>query len=149
MYVYAGVHQPVPERSVVHHHRGGDYIHTYIACTPLCHVTLPPSPRPLLSRRSRWASGWCVRTTPATTSSSSSPTASCSGTKVRSFIRSYACMCDCDGDCDCDGVSEEFAANVQWALNNDPLPLTDQLRYTLTWEAATERSRHIHMHIPS
>jgi hypothetical protein len=45
----------------------------------------------------------------------------------------YACMPVCVR-------VEEFAANVQWALNNDPLPLTEQQRYTLTWEAATERS---------
>ena len=52
-------------------------------------------------------------------------------------------MCDlifvCMPVCLCVRV-EEFAANVQWALNNDPLPLTEQQRYTLTWEAATERS---------
>lgn len=34
---------------------------------------------------------------------------------------------------------EEFAANVQWALHHDPLPLTREQRYALTWEAATER----------
>lgn len=36
-------------------------------------------------------------------------------------------------------TDEEFAANVFWALSNDPLPLTKELRYTLTWEAATDR----------
>jgi hypothetical protein len=34
---------------------------------------------------------------------------------------------------------EEFAANVYWALHHDPLPLTANQRYALTWEAATER----------
>jgi len=34
---------------------------------------------------------------------------------------------------------EEFAANVIWALSNDPTPLTPEQRYTLSWEAATER----------
>jgi len=34
---------------------------------------------------------------------------------------------------------EEFAANMFWALNNDPRPLTREQRYTLTWEAAMER----------
>lgn len=34
---------------------------------------------------------------------------------------------------------EEFAANVQWALHHDPLPLSREQRYALTWEAATER----------
>ena len=33
----------------------------------------------------------------------------------------------------------EFAANVDWALNNDPRPLSPELRHELTWEAATER----------
>ena len=47
------------------------------------------------------------------------------------YVCMYACVCV---------RVEEFAANVQWALNNDPLPLTEQQRYTLTWEAATERS---------
>ena len=36
-------------------------------------------------------------------------------------------------------TEEEFAANVYWALNNEPAPLTRDLRYTLTWEAATDR----------
>ena len=35
--------------------------------------------------------------------------------------------------------TEEFAANVYWALNNDPSPLSKDLRYILSWEAATER----------
>lgn len=34
---------------------------------------------------------------------------------------------------------EEFAANVYWALNHDPQPLTKEQRYALSWEAATER----------
>ena len=34
---------------------------------------------------------------------------------------------------------EEFAANVYWALHHDPYPLSKAQRYTLTWEAATER----------
>lgn len=34
---------------------------------------------------------------------------------------------------------EEFAANVYWALHHDPQPLSVELRYTLSWEAATER----------
>lgn len=34
---------------------------------------------------------------------------------------------------------EEFAANVYWALHHDPTPLSTELRYTLSWEAATER----------
>lgn len=33
----------------------------------------------------------------------------------------------------------EFAANIYWALDHDPLPLTDEQRYVLSWEAATER----------
>lgn len=33
----------------------------------------------------------------------------------------------------------EFVANLYWALSHDPLPLTKDLRYTLSWEAATER----------
>lgn len=36
-------------------------------------------------------------------------------------------------------ISEEFAANVYWALNHDPHPLTEKHRYALSWEAATER----------
>jgi digalactosyldiacylglycerol synthase len=36
-------------------------------------------------------------------------------------------------------TAEEFAANVFWSLNTDPKPLTAELRYELTWEAATER----------
>lgn len=35
--------------------------------------------------------------------------------------------------------AEEFAANVYWALSHDPLPLTPELRYELSWDAATER----------
>lgn len=34
---------------------------------------------------------------------------------------------------------EEFAANVLWALNNDPIPLSVEHRYKLSWDAATER----------
>ena len=34
---------------------------------------------------------------------------------------------------------EEFAANVFWALHHDPPVLTPELRYQLTWEAATDR----------
>ena len=34
---------------------------------------------------------------------------------------------------------EEFAANVYWALNSDPRPLSPELRHELTWEAATDR----------
>lgn len=34
---------------------------------------------------------------------------------------------------------EEFAANLYWALNHDPTPLTPELRHILTWEAATDR----------
>jgi digalactosyldiacylglycerol synthase len=33
----------------------------------------------------------------------------------------------------------EFAANVYWALNNDPKPLSPHLRHTLSWEAANDR----------
>lgn len=33
----------------------------------------------------------------------------------------------------------EFAANIYWALDHDPSPLTDDQRYVLSWEAATER----------
>jgi digalactosyldiacylglycerol synthase len=33
----------------------------------------------------------------------------------------------------------EFATLMQYALEHDPEPLADDLRYTLTWEAATER----------
>ena len=36
-------------------------------------------------------------------------------------------------------TEEEFAANVYWALHHDPLPLTKAQRYTLSWDAATER----------
>jgi digalactosyldiacylglycerol synthase len=36
-------------------------------------------------------------------------------------------------------TAEEFAANVYWALSTDPRPLSPELRYELTWEAATER----------
>lgn len=36
-------------------------------------------------------------------------------------------------------TAEEFASNVYWALHNDPRPLTPELRYTLSWEAANER----------
>lgn len=34
---------------------------------------------------------------------------------------------------------EEFAANIFWALSNDPRPLTSEQRYALSWEAAMER----------
>lgn len=34
---------------------------------------------------------------------------------------------------------EEFASNVYWALNHEPRMLSPELRYTLSWEAATER----------
>ena len=40
---------------------------------------------------------------------------------------------------------EEFAANVYWALNADPQPLTAELRHELTWEAATDRLIHAAM----
>jgi digalactosyldiacylglycerol synthase len=33
----------------------------------------------------------------------------------------------------------EFVTHMQYALAHDPEPLSDDLRYTLTWEAATER----------
>ena len=33
----------------------------------------------------------------------------------------------------------EFAANLRWALVREPEPLTPELTYELTWEAATER----------
>ena len=36
-------------------------------------------------------------------------------------------------------LSEEFAANVYWALYHDPRPLSARLRYTLSWDAATDR----------
>lgn len=36
-------------------------------------------------------------------------------------------------------TAEEFSANVVWALNNDPAPLTPDQRFTLSWQAATER----------
>lgn len=36
-------------------------------------------------------------------------------------------------------TDEEFAANVYWALHHDPKPLSPHQRYTLSWEAATER----------
>lgn len=39
-------------------------------------------------------------------------------------------------------ILEEFAANVYWALHHDPTPLSAGLRYTLSWEAATERCVH-------
>lgn len=39
-------------------------------------------------------------------------------------------------------IIEEFAANVYWALHHDPTPLSSGLRYTLSWEAATERWVH-------
>lgn len=35
--------------------------------------------------------------------------------------------------------TEELAANVYWALNHDPHPLTSEQRYELSWDAATER----------
>ena len=34
---------------------------------------------------------------------------------------------------------EEFAANVFWAINNDPRPLTRDQRHMLSWDAAMER----------
>ena len=34
---------------------------------------------------------------------------------------------------------EQFAANVYWALSNEPKPLSPELRYKLSWEAATDR----------
>lgn len=33
----------------------------------------------------------------------------------------------------------EFAANLNWALTHDPEPLTSELLYQFSWEAATER----------
>lgn len=36
-------------------------------------------------------------------------------------------------------LTEEFAANVFWALNNPPQMLTREQRYTLSWDAAMER----------
>jgi hypothetical protein len=33
----------------------------------------------------------------------------------------------------------EFAANLKWALTHEPEPLTPELSYEFTWEAATER----------
>lgn len=36
-------------------------------------------------------------------------------------------------------TDEEFAANLYWALTNEPAPLTKELRHTITWEAATSR----------
>jgi hypothetical protein len=36
-------------------------------------------------------------------------------------------------------VSEEFAANMFWALSNPPQKLTPEQRHTLSWEAAMER----------
>lgn len=35
--------------------------------------------------------------------------------------------------------TEEFAANVFWALNNPPRKLTPEQRYALSWEAAMKR----------
>ncbi len=35
--------------------------------------------------------------------------------------------------------AEEFSANLYWALHHDPSPLTPELRYVLSWDAATER----------
>ena len=32
-----------------------------------------------------------------------------------------------------------FSKQVIWALNNEPAPLTAEQRYTLSWEAATDR----------
>lgn len=34
---------------------------------------------------------------------------------------------------------EEFAANMLWALNNEPAVLSEELKYKLSWEAATDR----------
>jgi len=33
----------------------------------------------------------------------------------------------------------EFAANLRWALSHEPEPLSDELAFEFTWEAATER----------
>jgi digalactosyldiacylglycerol synthase len=33
----------------------------------------------------------------------------------------------------------QFAANLFWALNRDPIPLSQSQRELLTWESATER----------
>ena len=33
----------------------------------------------------------------------------------------------------------EFAANLRWAMYHEPDPLSDELAYEFTWEAATER----------
>jgi hypothetical protein len=41
-------------------------------------------------------------------------------------------------ECSC-CVSEEFAANMFWALSNPPQKLTPEKRHTLSWEAAMER----------
>lgn len=35
--------------------------------------------------------------------------------------------------------SLEFAANLRWALSHEPEPLTAELAYQFSWEAATER----------
>ena len=35
--------------------------------------------------------------------------------------------------------TEEFAANMYWALSNEPRPLTTEQRYALSWESAMER----------
>mmetsp|Transcript_251 Transcript_251/g.315 ORF Transcript_251/g.315 Transcript_251/m.315 type:complete len:519 (+) Transcript_251:206-1762(+) len=36
-------------------------------------------------------------------------------------------------------TKDEFCANVYWALSHSPEPVSPEDRYTLTWEAATER----------
>ena len=36
-------------------------------------------------------------------------------------------------------TSEDFVARVKEALTNDPQPLTPEQRYSLSWEAATQR----------
>lgn len=34
---------------------------------------------------------------------------------------------------------EEFGANINWAMTNNPTPLTAEQNYLLSWEAATDR----------
>ncbi len=34
---------------------------------------------------------------------------------------------------------EEFVSKLQYAISNEPTPLSSSHQYTLTWEAATER----------